>query len=116
VHVNTFGTGLVSDEKLERYILESFDMRPKAIIDELGLLAPIYAATAAYGHFGRNEFSWENTARAAKIADDLLRAKVKHHLGAELNGFTNGDATKKNGKKEKKKNKKKQRKAEELGA
>src|SRR5271169_1264982 len=69
VHVNTFGTGLVSDEKLERYILESFDMRPKAIIDELGLLAPIYKATAAYGHFGRSEFSWENTDRAAEMAD-----------------------------------------------
>jgi S-adenosylmethionine synthetase len=106
VHVNTFGTGLVSDEKLERYILESFDMRPKAIIDELGLLAPIYKATAAYGHFGRSEFSWESTERAAKIADDLLGSKVKHHLGAELNGFTNG-AGKKNGKKDKKKNKKK---------
>jgi S-adenosylmethionine synthetase len=116
VHVNTFGTGLVSDEKLERYIRETFDMRPKAIIDELGLLAPIYKATAAYGHFGRSEFSWESTARAAKIADDLLRSKVKHHLGAELNGFTNGVSSKKNGKKDKKKNKKKQRKAEELEA
>jgi S-adenosylmethionine synthetase len=116
VHVNTFGTGLVSDEKLERYILETFDMRPKAIIDELGLLAPIYKATAAYGHFGRSEFSWESTARAAKIADDLLRSKVKHHLGAELNGFTNGVSSKKNGKKDKKKHKKKQRKAEELEA
>jgi S-adenosylmethionine synthetase len=116
VHVNTFGTGLVSDEKLERYIHETFDMRPKAIIDELGLLAPIYKATAAYGHFGRSEFSWESTARAARIADDLLRSKVKHHLGAEMNGFTNGEAHKKNGKKEKKKNKKKQRKAEQLEA
>ncbi len=112
VHIDTFGTGLVSDEKLERYVLESFDMRPKAIIDELGLLAPIYKATAAYGHFGRSEFSWESTARAAKIADDLLGSKVKHHLGAELNGFTNGSGAKKNGKKDKKKNKKKQKKGD----
>jgi len=111
VHVNTFGTGLLSDEKLERYIHQSFDMRPKAIIDELGLLAPIYKATAAYGHFGRSEFSWESTARAAKIADDLLGSKVKHHVGAELNGFSNGDSSKKNGKKDKKKNKKKHKKA-----
>jgi S-adenosylmethionine synthetase len=116
VHVDTFGTGLVSDEKLERYILESFDMRPKAIIDELGLLAPIYKATAAYGHFGRSEFSWESTKRAAKIADDLLGSKVKHHLGAELNGFTNGASSKKNGKKDKKKNKKKHKKSDHAEA
>jgi S-adenosylmethionine synthetase len=115
VHVDTFGTGLVSDEKLERYILEQFDMRPKAIIDELGLLAPIYKPTAAYGHFGRSEFSWESTARAAKIADDLLGSKVKHHLGAELNGFTNG-SSKKNGKKDKKKNKKKHKKSDHAEA
>jgi S-adenosylmethionine synthetase len=73
VHVNTFGTGKVADEVLEKYILKNFDMRPKALIDELGLLAPIYKKTAAYGHFGRSEFSWEKTGRAAKIADDLLR-------------------------------------------
>jgi S-adenosylmethionine synthetase len=110
VHVNTFGTGVVSDEKLERYIHQSFDMRPKAIIDELKLLAPIYKKTAAYGHFGRSEFSWESTSRARAIADDLLGSKVKHHVGAELNGFSNGDA-KKNAKKDKKKNKKKNKKA-----
>jgi S-adenosylmethionine synthetase len=72
VHVNTFGTGKVSDEKLERYILEHFDMRPKNLIDELQLMRPGYKATAAYGHFGRSEFTWESTKRAAKMADDLL--------------------------------------------
>jgi S-adenosylmethionine synthetase len=77
VHVNTFGTGKVSDEILEKYILKNFDMRPKALIEELGLLAPIYKKTAAYGHFGRSEFSWEKTGRAAKIADDLLRSPPK---------------------------------------
>jgi S-adenosylmethionine synthetase len=98
VHVNTFGTGKVSDEKLEKYILDKFDMRPKALIEELGLLAPIYKATAAYGHFGRSEFSWEKTTRAEQIAEDLLggavnaKATAKHHVGAELNGFTNGAA------------------------
>ena len=71
VNVNTFGTGKVSDEELEKYILANFDMRPKALIDELNLLRPIYKATAAYGHFGRSEFSWEKTSRAAKMADDL---------------------------------------------
>ena len=123
VQVNTFGTGKVSDEKLEKYILEKFDMRPKALIDELGLLAPIYRPTSAYGHFGRSEFSWESVARAAQIADDLSvgsavsKGKNGHHLGAELNGFAqvrgkNGvsaKATKKGaakpGKKDKKKNK-----------
>ena len=71
--VDTFGTGKVSDEALEKYVLANFDMRPKALIDELDLLRPIYKATSAYGHFGRSEFPWEKTARAAKIADDLLR-------------------------------------------
>src|SRR6185369_7757673 len=73
VHVNTFGTGRVGDEVLEKYIMQNFDMRPKAIIDQLDLLKPIYRKTAAYGHFGRDEFSWEKTHRAAKIAEDLLR-------------------------------------------
>jgi S-adenosylmethionine synthetase len=77
VHVTTYGTGRVSDEKLERYIMKNFDMRPKAIIDELKLLKPIYQKTAAYGHFGRSEFSWEKTNRAAKMADDLTRGRKK---------------------------------------
>jgi S-adenosylmethionine synthetase len=85
VHVNTFGTGKVSDEVLEKYILANFDMRPKALIEELDLLRPVYTATAAYGHFGRSEFSWEKTTRAAKMADDLLKS------GAKTNG-TNGHA------------------------
>ena len=46
-------------------------MRPKAIIEQLDLLSPIYKKTAAYGHFGREEFPWEKTNRAAKLADDL---------------------------------------------
>ena len=91
VHVDTFGTGKVSDEALEKYILASFDMRPKALIEELGLLAPIYRKTAAYGHFGRSEFSWEKTGRAAKIADDLLPASPK---GVRVQS-TNGNGHKK---------------------
>jgi len=82
VHVNTFGTGKITDETLEKYILKNFDMRPKALIEELALLAPIYKKTAAYGHFGRSEFSWEKTGRAAKIADDLLRSSK----GSAANG------------------------------
>jgi S-adenosylmethionine synthetase len=106
VHVNTFGTGLVSDDKLESYILSSFDMRPKAIIDELGLLAPIYGPTSAYGHFGRSEFSWESTRRAAKIADDLIGTKAKPQVAAALNGASNGHAPKKDKKKDKKRTRK----------
>jgi S-adenosylmethionine synthetase len=113
VHVNTFGTGKVSDEKLEKYILDRFDMRPKALIDELGLLAPQYKATAAYGHFGRSEFSWERTNRAAQMTADLLGGKSKGKLVAlESNGHANGlngngeHKSKKDKKKDKKKKKK----------
>jgi S-adenosylmethionine synthetase len=88
VHVNTFGTGKIEDEKLEKYILEKFDMRPKALIDELKLLRPIYLPTAGYGHFGRKEFPWESTARAAKMADDLApkAAKVNGSNGSSKKG------------------------------
>ena len=81
VRVDTFGTGKVSDEALEKYILASFDMRPKALIEELDLLRPIYRATAAYGHFGRSEFPWEKTDRAVKMAADLLRSTSKSTNG-----------------------------------
>ncbi|MGA3119777.1 MAG: methionine adenosyltransferase [Polyangiaceae bacterium] len=92
VHVNTFGTGEVPDEVLEKYIVTHFDMRPKALIEELGLLAPIYKKTAAYGHFGRAEFSWEKTDRAAQIADALLSSSSKkaHASAAAANGDANG--------------------------
>jgi S-adenosylmethionine synthetase len=114
VHVNTFGTGKISDEKLEAYIMEHFDMRPKALIDELGLLAPIYSPTAAYGHFGRSEFSWEKTNRAAQIAADLLGGKPKGKaVAANGNGHSNGHE---DGGKKSKKDKKKKKRAMELGA
>ncbi len=102
VFVNTFGTGRISEEVLERYILENFDMRPKALIDELDLLRPVYYATAAYGHFGRSEFSWEKTNRAAKMADDLGRpsAVAATNGSAKTNGAPRGAAK---GKKAKKK-------------
>ncbi|MBI4209663.1 MAG: methionine adenosyltransferase [Deltaproteobacteria bacterium] len=63
VMVNTYGTGIVPNELIEKAILEVFDMRPRAIIKQLDLLKPIYARTAAYGHFGRSEegFTWEQT-------------------------------------------------------
>ncbi|MBR2372014.1 MAG: methionine adenosyltransferase [Clostridia bacterium] len=59
--VDTFGTGKISNNDMEKLIAETFDMRPKAIIDKLGLQSPIYRQTAAYGHFGRQGFPWEQT-------------------------------------------------------
>jgi S-adenosylmethionine synthetase len=69
INVNTFGTSTVDEAKLSRYITERFDARPRAIIEQLDLLRPIYRPTAAYGHFGRPEFSWEKTDRAEELAD-----------------------------------------------
>ncbi len=72
VMVETFGTERVDQTTLNSLVEEHFDLRPGAIIRDLDLRRPIYAATAAYGHFGRREpgFSWEDTSRA----DDLRRA------------------------------------------
>ncbi|HXH79385.1 methionine adenosyltransferase [Nocardioides sp.] len=69
VFIETFGTGIVSDEAIQQAVLEVFDLRPAAIIRDLDLLRPIYAKTAAYGHFGRElpEFTWETTDRAEKL-------------------------------------------------
>ncbi len=69
VMVTTFGTGVISDEKLGELVQELFDLRPKGIVQMLDLLRPIYAKTAAYGHFGREEpeFSWERTDKAAAL-------------------------------------------------
>ncbi|MCK9259184.1 MAG: methionine adenosyltransferase [Azoarcus sp.] len=70
--VNTFGTGKISDAKIVELIRTHFDLRPKAIIQTLDLLRPIYAKTAAYGHFGRDEpeFTWEQTDKAAALRAD----------------------------------------------
>ena len=73
IRVETFGTGVVSDARIAELVAEYFDLRPKAIIQTLDLLRPIYAKTAAYGHFGRTEaeFLWERTDKA-----EALRAAV----------------------------------------
>jgi S-adenosylmethionine synthetase len=69
VNVETFGTGKISDSRIAELILEHFDLRPGAIIRDLGLRKPIYQKTAAYGHFGRDDvqFPWENTDKAAAL-------------------------------------------------
>ncbi|HJL57103.1 MAG: methionine adenosyltransferase [Arenicellales bacterium] len=69
--INTNGTAVIAEEKMEKLILEHFDLRPKGIIEDLGLLRPIYRASAAYGHFGRSEdeFPWERTDKAAVLRE-----------------------------------------------
>src|SRR5512140_1494402 len=80
--VDTFGTGTVSDDKLTKAVLATFDARPGMLIQELDLRRPIFKKTAAYGHFGREEpeFTWEKTPLVEKL-------KAEAHAG-------NGHATK----------------------
>ncbi|MGN2393032.1 methionine adenosyltransferase [Pelomicrobium sp. G1] len=70
--VNTFGTGRISDERIVQLIERHFDLRPRAIIQTLDLLRPIYTRTATYGHFGRDEpeFTWEATDKAEALRAD----------------------------------------------
>ena len=74
LYVETFGTAKVAEDKIAKAIEEVFDLRPKAIIEALDLLRPIYAQTASYGHFGRElpNFTWERTDRA-----EALKAAIK---------------------------------------
>jgi S-adenosylmethionine synthetase len=73
VYVQTFGTSSVPEERIAAYVLKHFDMRPKAIIEQLDLLRPVYRPTSAYGHFGRSEpgFTWERTDRAHELREAL---------------------------------------------
>lgn len=69
ISVDSFGTGKVSDEELTTIISKNFDLSPRGIIESLKLKRPVYKATAAYGHFGRqgDGFTWENTDKAASL-------------------------------------------------
>ncbi len=67
IHIDTFGTGKVADEKLAEAVGKVFDFRPGKIIEHLNLLQPIYRATAAYGHFGRAEFPWEKVDKVEEL-------------------------------------------------
>ena len=74
IHVDTFGTGKISDKILEEFLIEDklFNFRPAGLIKDLGLLHPegwSYKETAAYGHFGRNIFPWEKCDKA----NDLIK-------------------------------------------
>lgn len=67
IHLNTFGTCKVNEDKLAEFIEQNFDATPRGIVEKLDLLRPIYRPTAAYGHFGRAEFSWEQTDRVEAL-------------------------------------------------
>jgi S-adenosylmethionine synthetase len=67
LRVETYGTGRLSDARITEVVRQVFDPRPLAIIEELELLRPIYTATSAYGHFGREGFPWEKTDRVAEL-------------------------------------------------
>lgn len=69
LYINTHGTGTLPEEKLSQAVRRLFDLTPAGIIKELGLRSPVYRRTASYGHFGRNEFAWENTSVAKKLAE-----------------------------------------------
>jgi len=87
ISVTTFGTGKISDDKIEQLIRRHFDLRPYGIVKMLDLIHPVYQATAAYGHFGRKPkevsyvdgegtkqtataFSWEKTDKAEELRKD----------------------------------------------
>ncbi|MDG1204551.1 MAG: methionine adenosyltransferase [Pseudomonadales bacterium] len=73
ISIDTFGTGKLTDDQIERLVREHFDLRPKGLVAMLDLKRPIFRDTAAYGHFGREEpnFTWENTDKAADLAKAL---------------------------------------------
>ncbi|HKF94136.1 MAG TPA: methionine adenosyltransferase [Gammaproteobacteria bacterium] len=84
VSVDTFGTGRIDDREIERLVLAHFDLRPYGIIHMLDLLQPIYKATAAYGHFGRDEasFTWEKTDKVEELRDAASLTRIPHLAGA----------------------------------
>lgn len=72
ISVNTFGTGVISDQRIVELVREHFDLRPKGIVDMLDLKRPIYRKTASYGHFGRTDadFTWEHTDKADALRNN----------------------------------------------
>ena len=67
VFVDTYGTGKLSDSRIADIVVKEFDLRPYSVINRLGLRAPIYSQTAAYGHFGKSALPWEKTDCAEKL-------------------------------------------------
>ena len=75
IYVNTFGTGVVGDDIIEKIVKEVFDFRPLSIINELRLDRPIYRSTSNYGHFGRKGFTWEETDKVDELKATLDKYK-----------------------------------------
>ncbi|MEK7829689.1 MAG: methionine adenosyltransferase, partial [Acidobacteriota bacterium] len=71
VMVETFGTATVDEDRIAKAVREVFGLKPREIIEHLDLLKPFYQRTAAYGHFGRSEFSWEKTDKKDALRDAL---------------------------------------------
>ena len=69
VMVNTFGTATMEEERISQLVREFFELKPAGIISSLDLLRPVFKETAAYGHFGRGHFSWEQTDKAELLRD-----------------------------------------------
>ena len=76
VDVDTFCTGTVNDAIISAAVKEIFDLRPAAIIKALNLTAPVYFTTSAYGHFGRQEFTWEQTDKIAALMESVKRGQT----------------------------------------
>jgi S-adenosylmethionine synthetase len=70
ISINTFDTGKISDDEIAKLVSDNFELKPKQLIQMLDLKKPIYQATAAYGHFGREDekFSWEKTDKSSALA------------------------------------------------
>ena len=68
--VDTFGTGKIDDARITTLVRDNFDCKPAGLIATLDLLRPIYRETAAYGHFGREQFTWEKTDKADALKAD----------------------------------------------
>lgn len=90
VMVDTYGTGKLLDEELEVLVHDNFELTPKGIIDSLNLKRPIYAQTAAYGHFGREGFSWEKTNKT----DVLKLCLPEDSISSENQGIAGDERTK----------------------
>ena len=82
VHIDTFGTGKIANEKIVELVRKHFGLKPAEIISHLNLRRPIFKKTAAYGHFGRNDpdFTWEKTDKAEILAKEAgIKAIVREH-------------------------------------
>ncbi len=75
--VETFGTAQIDEAKIAKAVRAVFGLKPRQIIEHLDLLKPIYQRTAAYGHFGRPEFSWEKTDKKDALRDAAGSSKKK---------------------------------------